>query len=250
MTTDSAAWLASARSKFGPAAKLFLCVPFGGFKRSALTAGFEQYQAATPDASAFLVDGGPTLQAGLTAFVTGGTWAAPGDGIHPDAPGHARIAATLSRTIDAAVAGTTPVPVPVPTPIPTPFPSNPNVPLQPSGMTFGQLRMGGLSGQIEALIEANPAFDPATVLGLRAGRNGVLDRTYQGLASLVESFLRGDPIATTDVNNRLAEYALVFAGYAQSAGEIAALASAHPGTITTYLATPLATNATEQRSFT
>ncbi len=48
VTADSAAWLASARSQFGPTTKIFLCVPFGGFKRAALAAGFEQYQAATP----------------------------------------------------------------------------------------------------------------------------------------------------------------------------------------------------------
>ncbi len=71
------------------------------------------------------------------------------------------------------------------------------------------------------------------MVGLRAGRNGSLDQTYQGLASLVESYLRGDPIATTDVNNRLAEYASVFAGYAQSAAEIVALVAANPGTIVT-----------------
>ncbi len=113
VTADAQAWLAAARAAFGTATRIFLGIPAGGFKRAALTAAAAAYQATTPDAKAHLVDGGTALQAGLTAFVVGGTWAAPGDGIHPDAPTHARIAATLDRQIALAIADeTTPVTVP------------------------------------------------------------------------------------------------------------------------------------------
>ncbi len=103
VTADSAAWLAAARAKFGSTTKIFLCVPFGGFKRSALTAGFQQYQAATPDASTYLIDGGIKLQAGLTGFVTGGTKASPADGVHPGAATDAQISATVLELMLAAM---------------------------------------------------------------------------------------------------------------------------------------------------
>ncbi len=103
VTADALAWLTAARAKFGSAAKLLLCVPFGGFKRAALAAAFQQYQQATPDASAFLLDGGTSLQAGLTGFVTGGTWASPADGVHPAAATHARAATILTEQVQAAL---------------------------------------------------------------------------------------------------------------------------------------------------
>ena len=96
---------------------------------------------------------------------------------------------------------------------------------------------------------ANPTLDPMVVDNLRAGRYGSLDKTYQGMASLAESFLRGDPIATTDVNNRLAAYAAVFAGYAQAAAEIVALVQANPGTIVYVLTSPDASAPTQHRQF-
>jgi len=144
------------------------------------------------------------------------------------------------------VSGGATLPAPAPTPTPTPVPVGP---LRPSGASFAQFRGGGLAGQLELLIAANPTLDPAIIVGLRAGRINMLDLTYSGLASLVASFLQGDPIATSDVTSRLDAYATVFSGYTQAVNEINSLIKANPGTIVNLLTSPSAPRQVQQRWF-
>ncbi len=165
------------------------------------------------------------------------------DGVHETVIGGTDLATMYSAAVIGALTGpSTTSPTPTPVPIPT-------GPLSPSGATFARLRSGGLSGQIESLIAANPTLNLNVIRGLHAGRNGTLERLYQGLAGLVEAYLQGDPIANSDVNQRLADYATIFSGYAQSTAEIAALVGANPGTIINLPSLPHAPVPIVERSF-
>lgn len=83
-----------------PSAKIFVLIPFGGFKRSALNAGVTQYKTATPDASTYVVDIG--TQAGLT---NNGASSQSADGVHPTSLSHAQLAAQIVKTTQALLGG-------------------------------------------------------------------------------------------------------------------------------------------------
>jgi hypothetical protein len=76
-----------------PAVKISVGVPFGGFKRAALTAGF----TAAADANSRLIDLGTTFQNGLAGPQGTPTWRAPSDGIHMDVRSQGEAAARMLR---------------------------------------------------------------------------------------------------------------------------------------------------------
>ena len=120
--------------------------------------------------------------------------------------------------------------------------------LASSGVSFSKLRQGGLSGQVKAIVSANPSLSPGAVSGLNAANLDSLDRAYRGLSELITEYLQGAPIATTEMQTRLNDYVLVFNGYAQAATEIAALVQANPGTMQTG-ASPSGIGPITQRTF-
>jgi hypothetical protein len=69
---------------------------------SAIAAGFNAYQAGTPDGSCFLIDLGTDIGAGMTAAVPGGTHTAI-DGTHPRVPQNSIIGAAISSAISSIV---------------------------------------------------------------------------------------------------------------------------------------------------
>lgn len=68
VTASALAWLSAVRAA-APKAWVFLCVPFGGFKRDALLAAMSKYQSASPDARATVIDLGDEGARGLTGCV-------------------------------------------------------------------------------------------------------------------------------------------------------------------------------------
>lgn len=81
VTASALGWMTAVRQA-APRAHVFVTIPFGGFAASYIQAAFTKYQSATPDARMYLMNLGPEAQAGLTAFVNGGS-AQSGDGLHP-----------------------------------------------------------------------------------------------------------------------------------------------------------------------
>jgi hypothetical protein len=70
VTAAVTGWLGAARAASGPKTAIFLCVPFGAFgaanePKGSLKAGFDAYQAKTPDAMAFFLDLGREAALGL-----------------------------------------------------------------------------------------------------------------------------------------------------------------------------------------
>jgi hypothetical protein len=59
-------------------------------------------------------------------------------------------------------------------------------------------------------------------------------KTFQGLVTLVQSYLRGDPISTTDYTQKLTDYAVVYALISSMTNELGTLVFVTPGSIVTY----------------
>jgi hypothetical protein len=91
VTSSVSTVLAAARTA-APLASIFVVIPACGAKRSAITAGVNNYQTATPDAKCYLIDRGTTDQTGLTPG-TGSASFASSDGTHPLAFENARLEA-------------------------------------------------------------------------------------------------------------------------------------------------------------
>ncbi len=87
-TQASVQGLIAALRAAAPAAKITVCVPFGGFKRAAITAGFN----AAGDGNSRLVDLGTAFQGGLD---NSGASYKSSDGIHPYYAVHAEAAARM-----------------------------------------------------------------------------------------------------------------------------------------------------------
>jgi len=97
-----------------PEAFLHVVIPFGGFSRDALQAGFTAYRGASGDRRATLIDLGPTVAVGLDRdretkmrLMRAGDTAAERtnrayDGLHPDRETHAELGARLAAAIRRA----------------------------------------------------------------------------------------------------------------------------------------------------
>lgn len=101
-------WLGAVRSA-APGVWIFVVTPFGGFKESAITAGFNAYQLATPDSKAALINSSSmpsTTSLGITSASLGVNRFSS-DGIHPNRDKHAKVAAALAIAIQAKLGTTT-----------------------------------------------------------------------------------------------------------------------------------------------
>jgi lysophospholipase L1-like esterase len=99
--STSVAKILTALRAAAPAAKLMVVVPFGGFNREAITAGFHAYQTQTADKAAYLIDLGPAAQAGIDRCGVATSHAA--DGLHPSAAWAAELGRMLGDAARQAV---------------------------------------------------------------------------------------------------------------------------------------------------
>jgi lysophospholipase L1-like esterase len=102
VTAAVTSWLADARATLGAATWIHLVIPFGGFKRAAITAAFNTYIAAHAGDLCALIDLGTLNQAGLSGPSGTLTRQAPFDGIHPNTIAHGQLGAALAAGIKAA----------------------------------------------------------------------------------------------------------------------------------------------------
>lgn len=101
--------------------------------------------------------------------------------------------------------------------------------IAPSGTSFAQLFAGGFHGQLVRIANANTLSADATRLIM--GDPGVLQTA---IVNLIDSYLKGDPVATTDVNAKLLTYATALKTLATAIDEVNVLVDANPGTIKTF----------------
>ncbi|HSZ56643.1 MAG TPA: SGNH/GDSL hydrolase family protein [Tepidisphaeraceae bacterium] len=94
VTSTVSAWLSAVRAD-AASGQIFVTIPFGGGKRSAITGGFN----AVSDSNAHLVDLGTTIEPTLSA---GGI--NTNDGMHPNVRGHATFAALLANQLRQLIA--------------------------------------------------------------------------------------------------------------------------------------------------
>lgn len=92
-------WLPTARAAVNTTTPIILFKPFSNTAGSLIATGFNAYQAATPDAYAFLIDLGSLVnnQFTSTLYTT--------DGAHPNPRGHALAGALVTKSIVNAVGG-------------------------------------------------------------------------------------------------------------------------------------------------
>lgn len=128
VTAAVTGWLAAVRARAGATTSIFLAVPFGGFgaanaPKGSLKAGFEAYQAATPDKKTYFLDLGREAAIGLECGAwehgcvgaygsTAGASMQGCDGIHPlggtqAAARHGELGAMLATQAVLAMAGHT-----------------------------------------------------------------------------------------------------------------------------------------------
>lgn len=88
-----------------PGAKLILMVPWSQYELSALTSGFNTYQAAMPDSNCILVNSGAIAALGLNGGLTHPATFSSSDGVHPNMLAQALNSAITLRKIDTAFAG-------------------------------------------------------------------------------------------------------------------------------------------------
>jgi lysophospholipase L1-like esterase len=103
VTTAVTSWITAARSVLGVSTVIYVVIPFGGFKRNAISAGV----IAAADSNTKLIDLGTALQAGLTGPQGTPTRESISDGIHPSVISHGQLGATLAAAIRAAEAPAT-----------------------------------------------------------------------------------------------------------------------------------------------
>ena len=90
--------LTAERAAAGPACNIFISYDFSGYARADLLAGYTAYEQASSDPRCYLID--PGTVAGLT---NGGASYLAGDGIHPQALGHAIVGALVSGAAQNAI---------------------------------------------------------------------------------------------------------------------------------------------------
>lgn len=92
VTKSAFGWLQAIRSA-APTSHVFLTVPFGGFKRAALQAAYQQYQGSSPDPLTHFIDLGEAAARGTSKWRAS---AESCDGIHPYAYRHGQLGAMLA----------------------------------------------------------------------------------------------------------------------------------------------------------
>ncbi len=102
-----------------------------------------------------------------------------------------------------------------------------------SSGTFAQLQAGGLAGQVELLITANSGLTARQITLARAARAGQFEDTVRAGARLVDTFLRGDPIALAEAKQDLLDVAWAVSLLKAAVDEIGVLIDANAGTLTT-----------------
>lgn len=98
-----AGWLAAERAA-APDMLIFVVIPPGRQSEAGITAGWEAYQAATPDPRCYLLDLGTEISAGLTGLAPTGT-AASTDSFHPRSDTNARIGALIVAEVRKRLSG-------------------------------------------------------------------------------------------------------------------------------------------------
>ena len=68
VTASALSWLHAVRAA-SPSSRVFLCVPFGGFKAVALQAAFQQYQAGSMDPLTHLIDLGSAVCLNIYIYI-------------------------------------------------------------------------------------------------------------------------------------------------------------------------------------
>jgi hypothetical protein len=91
VTSAVTSWLSDARATLGASVWIHVVIPFGGFKRSAITAGVSSYLSSNPGSKAVCIDLGVLIEAGLSGPYGTATRQAPFDGIHPSEFSHAQV---------------------------------------------------------------------------------------------------------------------------------------------------------------
>jgi hypothetical protein len=92
------------RAASNSSTKIFVIVPAGGFNRTPITAGFNNYASANPhDKNAYLIDLGTSWQTGLTT-IGGGPSQQSIDSLHPDVSWNARLGAAYAQAIQSKLA--------------------------------------------------------------------------------------------------------------------------------------------------
>ena len=99
VTAAVTSWIASARSAFGPAAKIFIVINIAEIQSAAIKAGV----AAAADPLTYVIDPGPEFEYSVFGGPSGttctpATWASP-DGCHLDAIHHQIYSAFVSAGI-------------------------------------------------------------------------------------------------------------------------------------------------------
>jgi hypothetical protein len=99
--------LAAARAAL-PGTRFFVCVPVGRQKASAITAGFNNYQASNPDPSCYLIDFGSasniTAGFGATSATSGTGTLKTNDAIHYTVTAHGEVAARMAGAVNKVLA--------------------------------------------------------------------------------------------------------------------------------------------------
>lgn len=103
--------------------------------------------------------------------------------------------------------------------------------VNPSNTTFAQLLSGGFTAQLARIADAN-SFPPA----IRSLMLGDLGAARQGIASSVDAYLHGEPLATADINAKMLAFATALKAVLAALEEINVLIDANPGTLKTVAA--------------
>jgi lysophospholipase L1-like esterase len=143
-TGSNTGTLKSIRAAAG-AAKMFLVVPFGQFKATAIEDGFDDYQADDSDSDTFLIDLGTAASLGLTDASRTGASVYSYDTLHPDQSTHGRLGAMLAAEAIQAMAV-----------FPTQADVDSGVIYGPTGSEYtGSLVGGGGGGLVAPIISGN-----------------------------------------------------------------------------------------------
>jgi hypothetical protein len=110
-----------------------------------------------------------------------------------------------------------------------------------SGVTWTGLRSLGFHGTLAQVAQVN-SFAPNLVSRLKSPAT-VAD-AFRAYAALVDRFLAGDPISSTETVNRATDFAKVFHAIAQAADDINALIVANPGTLRDVVTRPVGNGTT------
>lgn len=100
-----------------------------------------------------------------------------------------------------------------------------------SSGTFAQLKLGGLSYQLDLIIATNAGLTQAQKDLIHAFTKPDMVKVYQKAATTVDNFLRGDPIATATVATQILDLATAVTVLKTALDEIGTLVDANAGTL-------------------